>query len=213
MRSFVLFLWAGISRVSAETYFHDTKETTLVLPEKMSNVAAQHLKGRTLQVSSAQYRATWGTDHTGSCDMAGVPGVNISCTGPEATIGVISAPDEANCAVLSPFEIFCAGDVGQMIYTADFDCTGSDLGAVALMQEDTEDCLGGTTEGGAWVHGIQILLLCGEESRGIGRCDPTESLGLNNICSLGYSCELGGCTSTNLTIPNIASIIDGADAN
>jgi predicted component of type VI protein secretion system len=28
---------------------------------------------------------------------------------------------------------------------------------------------------------------------------------------LGYSCEFGGCRAANLTIPNITSIIDGAD--
>lgn len=165
---------------------------------------------RTLQGSLAQYRATWATNHTGSCALAGVPAVMMSCTGSGATIELISASDLSFCGVVSPFEIFCNGTLNETFYNADFTCTGSDLGAVALMEEDTDDCV---SEGGFWVRGIQLVLLCNDEPQVVGTCDPIESLGVSGVCSLGYSCELGDCAASNQTIANITSTIDRVDAN
>jgi hypothetical protein len=134
----------------------------------------------------------------------------MSCTGLDATIQLISASDLSFCGVVSPFEISCNGTLNETFYNADFTCTGSELEAVALMEDDTDDCV---SEGGFWVRGIQLVLLCDDEPQVIGTCDPRESLGVSGVCSLGYSCELGGCAASNQTIPNITSTIDGVDAN
>lgn len=207
----ILCLWAALSRASAESVVRNTKETTLVFTDPWSMVVKDDNE-RTLQTTAALYRVTWGTQHTGSCVLASVPGVTMNCTG-GAAIALSQESDQANCAVTSASEMFCKGNLGQMFYNAEFTCTGADLGASAILGEETEDCLGGTPEVGSWVHGVQIFLLCGDEPQGIGKCDPIESLGANNACSLGYSCENGDCRDVDLTIPDISSIFDAADVD
>ena len=92
----------------------------------------------------------------------------------------------------------------------EFSCSavdGRSQGAVASLDEASEDCLGGTPVEGTWVHGIQLFLMCDDEPQPIGICDPNEAAGPNNACSLGFTCSGGGCEAETLTIPEITSTV------
>lgn len=204
----ILCLWAALSRASADTVLRNTKETKLVLSDPWRMVVKDDIE-RSLQ-TAALYRATWGTQHMGTCANASVPAIIMNCTG-GAAIALSEESNQANCTVRGASEMFCSGSLGQMFYSAEFTCNGTDLGASAILLSETEDCLGGTPEVGSWVHGVQIFLLCGAEPQAVGDCYPIESLGPNNACSLGYSCETGNCRDVDLVIPTISSVIDAAD--
>lgn len=205
----ILCLWAALSRASAETVLRNTKETILVPSDPWRMVVKDDIQ-RSLQTAAVLYRATWGTLHTGTCANASVPAIIMNCTG-GAAIALSEESNQANCNVRGASEIFCSGSLGEMFYSTEFTCTGTDLGASAILLSETEDCLGGTPEVGSWVHGVQIFLLCGAEPQAVGDCYPIESLGPNNACSLGYSCETGNCRDVDLVIPTISSVIDDAD--
>jgi hypothetical protein len=103
-----------------------------------------------------------------------------------------------------------------MFYSAEFSCAaveGELPGATAVLGEEEESCLGDTPVQGTWIHGIQLFLLCDDEPEPIGICEPDESIGENNACSLGYTCVKGGCTAEILTIPDITSTIEAADCS
>ena len=124
-------------------------------------------------------------------------------------------------------EITCVGNAGTTFYSAEFSCAAQEAqggggpdaqggrlpGAVAVLGEESEDCLGGTPVAGTWVHGIQLFLMCDGEPDPIGICDPEESIGMNNACSLGFTCANGDCTNETLTIPDISSTIENADCS
>jgi len=122
----------------------------------------------------------------------------------------------SNCAVTATSEITCVGNLGTMFYSAEFSCAALDgalPGAVAVLGQEDETCLGDTPTAGTWVHGIQLFLMCEDEASPIGICEPEEANGTNNACSLGFTCAEGGCTAETLTIPDIISTIESGDCS
>ena len=205
-----LSLWVVASATSSDGALGQSEATraSLVLDTE-SSVLLNLYDLRRLQDTSSVFRATWGTEHTGTCADADVPAARMTCSN-DGEITLLQESDEANCQVTGTSEILCQGTLGQMFYTVDFSCAGtvdSPATAVATILEEIASCLGGVPETGSWVHGIQLFLICNDAPTPNGMCDPTNAVGENNGCSLGYSCTDGNCAVANLTIPDISSFI------
>mmetsp|Transcript_25639 Transcript_25639/g.46305 ORF Transcript_25639/g.46305 Transcript_25639/m.46305 type:complete len:329 (-) Transcript_25639:118-1104(-) len=212
MRSLTLLsLCAAASARNNDASATNAEEGTLSLTP--SDMLA---RSRSLQEGAEGiFRATWGTDHTGSCSLAAVPVATLTCAN-DAQIALVDETEFSNCAITSMSEMSCVGNLGTIFYSAEFSCAaveGELPGATAVLGEEEEDCLGDTAVQGTWVHGIQLFLLCDDEPQPIGICEPDESIGERNACSLGYTCAEGGCTAEILTIPDISSTIEAADCS
>lgn len=76
MRSFTLLsLCAAASGVNGETSIKNAQQATLSQEELSASSLARSLQ----EGAEGMFRATWGTDHQGSCVLAAVPVATMTC--------------------------------------------------------------------------------------------------------------------------------------